>query len=298
MCGIAGIISKKSMNISDTLINMLTPIQHRGPDAAGIAIFQKSENVVLRVTMQSNDDIPKLREIVTSYGEVICENYIEAKESIPFMEYEINMPSEKIQDLHFAINSEENLAVHSLSKNFKVYKEGGHIDKLLSKHSIDKSECKHGIGHVRMATESAEDINAAHPFVSPFYPELAIVHNGQFTNYFNLRRFLESKGAKFKTMNDSEAASHYIAYQMMINGGNLKEALEIAAEELDGIFCIIAATSNEIGFVKDKLGIKPLLLVESDDYVMFGSEQIEFQALLDDVFAEEMDPGEVRVWNI
>ncbi len=110
----------------------------------------------------------------------------------------------------------------------------------------------HGIGHVRMATESAEDINAAHPFVSPFYPDLAIVHNGQFTNYFNMRRFLEAKGATFKTMNDSEAASHLIAYAMRENGGDLQAALNYALEVMDGIFCLSPQLQAN-RFCKDKL---------------------------------------------
>ena len=149
-----------------------------------------------------------------------------------------------------------------------------------------------------MATESAEDINAAHPFVSPFYPELAIVHNGQFTNYFNMRRFLESKGITFKTLNDSEAASHLIAYAMRENGGDLEAALQYAGDYMDGIYCIIAATPTQMGFVKDKLGIKPLLVAETDDYVLLGSEQIEFTAIDETIFADEMEPGEVRVWSI
>lgn len=298
MCGIAGIISKHPIDIASKLISMVSLIQHRGPDASGIAVFPKEKNVLVRVSYNNDEKLSLLREIIKNYGEVIKEKYIEAKNSIPFAEYEIDIPKELVSRLHQEINSINGLAVHSIGSDIKVYKEGGLVKNLISKHDITKEKCRHGIAHVRMATESAEDINAAHPFVSPFYPELAIVHNGQFTNYFNMRRFLESKGAKFKTMNDSEAASHLIAYAMKENGGDLEAALKYAAQEMDGIFCIIAATPTQIGFVKDKLGIKPLLLVESDDLIMFGSEQIEFTALLDDVFAEEMDPGEVRVWNI
>ena len=298
MCGIAGIISKHPIDIASKLISMVSLIQHRGPDASGIAVFPKEENILLRVSFNDGNKLPLLIDIIKKYGEIIKENLIEAKNSIPFAEYELDMPQEKIKELHEEINSMDGMAVHSIGNEIKIYKEGGLIENLINKHKIVKEECRHGIAHVRMATESAEDINAAHPFVSPFYPELAIVHNGQFTNYFNMRRFLESKGAKFKTMNDSEAASHLIAYAMRENEGDLEAALKYAAQEMDGIFCIIAATPTQIGFVKDKLGIKPLLLVESDDLIMFGSEQIEFTALLHDVFAEEMDPGEVRVWNI
>jgi Glutamine phosphoribosylpyrophosphate amidotransferase len=298
MCGIAGIISKQPIDISSNLLGMLGLIQHRGPDASGIAIFPKDEQVTLRISMNKEERIGEIRDLIGNYGKIKNERLISAGESIPMAEYLLEMDDDKLKPLHFAINGVEGLAVHSLGDGIKVYKEGGHLENLRDKHQIEMQNCRHGIGHVRMATESVEDINAAHPFVSPFYPELALVHNGQFTNYFKMRRFLESKGVKFKTMNDSEAASHLIAYAMSINGGNLEAALNDAADQLDGIYCIIAATESQIGFVKDKLGIKPLMLVESDDYIMLGSEQIEFSAVSEDLFAEEMEPGEVRVWNI
>ncbi len=298
MCGIAGIISKEPMDVSANLLGMLGLIQHRGPDASGIAIFPKDEKISLRISMDKEERVAEIREILGNYGKICNEKLIAAGESIPLAEYRLEMDNDQVQPLHFAINKAEGLAIHSLGDGIKVYKEGGCLQNLTGKHEIETKLCRHGIGHVRMATESVEDINAAHPFVSPFYPELAIVHNGQFTNYFKMRRFLESKGVKFKTMNDSEAASHLIAYAMSQNGGNLQESLIYAADQLDGIYCIIAATENQIGFVKDKLGIKPLLLVESDKYIMLGSEQIEFSAVDEDLFAEEMEPGEVRVWNI
>lgn len=298
MCGIAGVISKNKMDISSGLISMLNLIQHRGSDASGIAVYGCDNNITLRTTMKGKALSATLMEIIGKYAEVLGEQISDWSRNLIFSEIRLEIPEEDIPKLHEAINKVPGLTVHSIGKGMKVYKEGGLIGNLIKNNTIECGSATHGIGHVRMATESAEDINAAHPFVSPFYPNLSIVHNGQFTNYFNMRRFLEAKGATFKTMNDSEAASHLIAYAMRENVGDMKAALEYAFEVMDGVFCIIAATSTQMGFVKDKLGIKPMLLFETDNLVMFGSEQIEFTAIADDVFADEMDPGEVRVWNI
>ena len=298
MCGIAGIIAKNGLDVSEKLIEMLKLIQHRGPDASGIAIYGKDQTVTIRVAITKKDALKSLTEIVSAYASILPITTSENNVKVSFSEININIDEEDIPKLHRKINVVDGLYIHSIGKGIKVYKDGGLITNLLENHTISGNLITHGMGHVRMATESAEDINAAHPFVSDFYPELAIVHNGQFTNYFKLRRSLESKGALFKTYNDSEAASHLIAYKMMINGGDLEDALRSALEELDGIFCIIAATSKQVGFVKDKMGIKPLLLVEKDDIILFGSEQIEFTTIFPDVYAEEMEPGEVRVWNI
>lgn len=299
MCGIAGIISGTNRtNISADLLAMLRLIQHRGPDASGIALFGCDDGITLRTTLKGMSYAAPLKDVVGNYAVIRDEKLGDPDRNLIFSEMKLEIPAEDIPKLHAEINRIPGLTVHSLGNGVKVYKEGGLIDNLVKNNRINAGAATHGIGHVRMATESAEDINAAHPFVSPFYPDLAIVHNGQFTNYFNMRRFLEAKGATFKTMNDSEAASHLIAYAMRENGGDLQAALNYALEVMDGIFCVIASTSRQIGFVKDKLGIKPLLLFEADGMVMFGSEQIEFTAVAQDVFADEMDPGEVRVWSI
>ncbi len=298
MCGIAGIINKQGMDVSSRLVEMLSLIQHRGPDASGISVYGDSSEVCLRVSITGKEMETELDGIVNRYASIQSKQRFDSSKRAVYYEFIVTINEADIPDLHLAINSVDGLYVHSLGKGMKVFKDGGPIDNLTRYQEIGHNRTTHGLGHVRMATESAEDVNAAHPFVSPFYPELSIVHNGQFTNYFNLRRSLQTQGAIFKTMNDSEAASHLIANTMKENGGDLEASLHYAGQKLDGIFCIIAATKNQIGFVKDKLGIKPLLLVEKDGLTLLGSEQIEFTAVFPDVFAEEIEPGEVRVWNI
>lgn len=298
MCGIAGVINEKGMDVSTTLLEMLTLIQHRGMDASGIAVYGCDEGVTLRAAVNQKDQYQLLKEIVSRYALISSEQILKSTGPAVFAEFHLIIDSQAITELHSAINATEGFYVHSLGRGMVVYKDRGTVGNLVHYHHIDHKTATHGIGHVRMATESAEDVNAAHPFVSPFYPDLSIVHNGQFTNYYNLRRSLESKKARFRTLNDSEMASHLIAWAMMKNGGDLEEALNYALEELDGIYCIIAATSRQIGCVRDRTGIKPLLLFEQNGVTVFGSEQIEFTHLFPDVYAEELEPGEVRVWNI
>ena len=167
------------------------------------------------------------------------------------------------------------------------------------RHKIPDVEGSHGIGHVRLATESVENINFAHPFVSYIYPELALVHNGQFTNYFNMRRKMQGWGIRFKTNNDSEMAAHFIAYQMKEKGMDLEQALNLGLETFDGVFTLLVSTENQIGALRDRLGIKPMLFFEKRDAtVLFGSEQICLTPIVSDVYATEMDPGGVKVWSV
>jgi glutamine phosphoribosylpyrophosphate amidotransferase len=152
---------------------------------------------------------------------------------------------------------------------------------------------------VRLATESVENINFAHPFVSYIYPELALVHNGQFTNYFNMRRKMGNWGIRFKTNNDSEMAAHFIAYHIKEKGMDLEEALHHGLETFDGVFTLLVSTDSQIGALRDQLGIKPMLFFEKGDAtVLFGSEQICLTPIVSDVYATEMDPGGVQVWSV
>lgn len=298
MCGIAGIINKNGMDVSGTLIDMLELIQHRGMDASGIAVYGFQNDITLRVAISKKGCHDKLLDIISEYAEIVTEAPSDATKAVVYSEFFLKMNEANIPALHSAINAVDGLYVHSIGSGMEVYKENGPIKNLITKHKIKRATSTHGIGHVRMATESAEDVNAAHPFVSPFYSDLSIVHNGQFTNYNNIRRALTAKGAQFKTLNDSEAASHLIAYAMRKNGGDLEGALHYAQDQLDGIYCILASTGNQIGYVRDNFGFKPLLMFQYDGITMFGSEQIEFTKICPDVYADEVEPGEVKVWNI
>jgi len=205
----------------------------------------------------------------------------------------------QISNLHWDIDSDENLCVHSLGKQIKVYKDQGSAEDLLKSHEIKAGMCTHGIGHVRLATESVENINFAHPYVSYLYPELSLVHNGQFTNYFKMRRKLEALGIRFKTSNDTEMAAHFIAYQMKEKGQDLEGALHTALDTFDGLFTILVATGDQIGALRDWLAFKPVVFYEGEDgTVLFGSEQISLTPIISDVYATEMKPGGVRIWSV
>ncbi|MEW5725402.1 MAG: glutamine amidotransferase, partial [Thermodesulfobacteriota bacterium] len=175
----------------------------------------------------------------------------------------------------------------------------GSAEDLERRHQITAGACTHGLGHVRLATESVENINLAHPFTSYLLPDLALVHNGQFTNYFNTRRRMEAQGVRFKTTNDSEMAAHFLAWEIKENGRDLEGAMRQAQERLDGVFTIIASTDDQVGAFRDCLGWKPVLYYERDDgSILLGSEQIALTPIVADVYATELEPGGVKVWSV
>ena len=98
----------------------------------------------------------------------------------------------------------------------------------------------HAIGHVRMATESDVDISGAHPYWAYPFSDVAVVHNGQLTNYFQWKRRLERSGHRFQSECDSEIIAVYLA-EKMSEGASLEDAMRESLEELDGVFTYIAS---------------------------------------------------------
>ncbi len=300
MCGVAGFISKDpSSDIGNKFVDMLKELIHRGQDATGLAVYETRDDIQIRVAMAELELDKDLEKVIGKYGTVSGVRTYRGVGKFSFYEASIDMKPEQLEELNWEIDSDSRFCIHSLGEQIKVFKDQGSAQVLEDCHKIVISGATHGIGHVRLATESVEDINFAHPFSSYLYPELSIVHNGQFTNYFNLRRKMEYWGIRFKTNNDSEIAAHLVSYLMKEKNMNLEEALHNALDELDGLFSILVATPNQIGAFKDRLGIKPILFHEEDDgTVLFGSEQICLTPVVSDVFASEMEPGGIKVWSV
>ncbi len=299
MCGIAGLITPGSQTLGADLIQMLRRLVHRGRDATGVAIYEQRKEIQARVSLTDPALEKELRTIIGKYGSITTSRIYQGEGIFTFFEGSIDMDPGQVAKLHWDIDTQPQLCVHSLGGSLKVYKDQGSAEDLKRRHEIRVGACTHGIGHVRLATESVENINFAHPFVSYVYPELSLVHNGQFTNYFNMRRRLEKQGIRFKTANDTEMAAHFIAYEMKEKGRDLESALEVALDAFDGIFTILVATPQQVGALRDRLAFKPVVIYEGEGgTVLFGSEQIALTPIVSDVYAREMEPGGVKVWSI
>ena len=264
-----------------------------------MAIYENRDTIDVRVSMTAAEYRKDLEDIIKKYGPFSNTRIYQGQGIFTFYEASIDMDTASVSDLNWDIDTHPKLCVHSLGRQIKIYKDEGSAEDLQTCHKIPAVEGTHGIGHVRLATESVENINFAHPFISYIYPELALVHNGQFTNYFNMRRKLENLGVRFKTNNDSEMAVHFLAYHIKEKGMDLEAALHLGLETFDGVFTLLVSTSNQIGALRDRLGIKPMLFFEKGGAtVLFGSEQICLTPIVSDVYATEMDPGGVQVWSV
>ena len=190
-----------------------------------------------------------------------------------------------------------NCEVLSLGHSLEIVKDLGDAETVSKQYELDDFSGTHAIGHVRMATESDVDISGAHPYWAYPFPDVAVVHNGQLTNYFQWRRRLERSGHRFQSECDSEMIAVYLA-EKMSEGMELEEAMRKSLDELDGVFTYICVTGDALGVAKDEMAAKPLVLYESDDLVALASEEIAIRAIIDHEI-DTYDPyeGEVLVWK-
>ena len=131
----------------------------------------------------------------------------------------------------FAYAMEHAAKLFSLGESPEIVKDVGGAHEVDEPHHVQQFTGTHGLGHVRLATESEVKPEAAHPFWATGFADIAIVHNGQITNYWKMRRSLESKGFEFRTENDSELIAVFLA-QQLADGTPVEEVLANSIEEI------------------------------------------------------------------
>ena len=127
---------------------------------------------------------------------------------------------------------------------------------------------------------------------------MAIVHNGQITNYWKMRRRLERRGFEFSTDNDSELIAVYLADKLS-QGVALRGALETSIGDLDGTFSFLVSTKDEIGYAKDRLAAKPMVMYETDELIAIASEEVSLNRLFPGqaLDTSEPPPGTYDTWS-
>ena len=196
------------------------------------------------------------------------------------------------------VESVPHVEVLSLGHALEIVKDLGDAKTVGDAYQLDDYFGSHGIGHVRMATESDVDISNAHPYWAYPFSDVAVVHNGQLTNYHQWRRRLERIGHRFASDCDSEIIAVYLAERMAER--RLARGLRCARASRTSTACSPTSASSEdaLGVAKDELAAKPLVLYEGDDMVALASEEMAIRAVIDHEI-ETYDPYEsaVMVWT-
>jgi len=311
MCGIAGIIHKqagKGANIGEQMTSMLQALKHRGPDSTGYAMYgEDNGNQIMRFKVAEAADLEgsydihaeiegRLALIDSRLAELGVKVVKKESPTEYAHRYEIEFSGDMKKVADF-IEDIEGVEILSIGNSLELIKDLGDAAVVSGQYGLDSFNGTHGIGHTRMATESDVDIRSAHPYWAYPFSDVAVVHNGQLTNYWTNRRALERKGHRFSSNCDSELIAVYIADRMN-QGDDLETAMKNSVEYLDGVFTYLVATQDELGMAKDVMAAKPMVVYEGDDMIALASEEVAIRKLFDH-HIETFDPyhGEVRVWQ-
>lgn len=297
MCGIVGLFLKDKAlepELGRMLSDMLITMTDRGPDSAGIAIYGAAAPGRAKITVQSPDpksDFAGLADRLAAAAGVtprITERDTHAV---------LDVPAGAVEAVRAALAAvAPAVRVMGAGESVEIFKEVGLPRDVVERFGIRAMAGTHGIGHTRMATESAVTTLGAHPFSTG--PDQCLVHNGSLSNHNNLRRELKRAGVAFETENDSEVAAAYLTAAMR-RGRDLGSALEGALGDLDGFFTFVVGTRSGFGVLRDPIACKPAVMAETDRYVAFGSEYRALVSLpgIEAARVWEPEPATVYFWD-
>ena len=294
MCGIVGIYFKKKKlhnQLGKYLSRMLDNMSSRGPDSAGFAIYNNDTKKFYKYSLCINDKInlnnfefdikKKFKDVsVKSISDhLVVQTLSNPKIVIPYIKKNYN-----------------NILIVGYGKYIEIFKQVGNPRDVVKKFNLKNFSGSHGIGHTRMATESAITIDGSHPYSTG--EDECLVHNGSLSNHNNLRRQLIQQGKKFDSNNDTEVAAGYISNNLSKNK-TLEKTLKNCLTNLDGFYTFILGTNNGFAILRDEIGCKPTVIAENNDYVAVASE---FQAMahlpnVNKAKIYEPEPGVIYTWG-
>jgi len=317
MCGIVGLHLKNpdlQPRLGELLTQMLEAMTTRGPDSAGIAVYADRDPAPagheadpgpdqpvppdqpgqeLRYSLRSDETIDwdlLAKRIAAETGRDLRVEPL-GSDSAVFVS-----SAAETSFLAAVRRAAPQVTVPGFGRSMVVVKDVGAPAAICARYGIPGWGGYQGIGHTRMATESAVTTAHSHPFAPA--ADLALVHNGSFSNYATVRGRLARQGIRCDTDNDSEVAARLVAARMA-EGADLADGLRTVLKEMDGFFTLLVTTRTQFAVIRDSFACKPAVIAETPDYVAMASEYHALAGLPGITGARVFEPmpEEIHVWS-
>jgi glutamate synthase domain-containing protein 1 len=293
VCGVIGLLIRDpelESQLGTLLVPMVAALDERGPDSAGIAVYSDSSPTAVQLSIGSDEpvDWAEVRDGLRAGG---------AGASVFGPGLLVDVPGPEVGAVRTLLATRwPEVRVLGAGRSLRVLKDTGRPSDICSRYGVAGWPGYMAVAHTRMATESAVTMLHSHPFVPDV--DLAVVHNGSFSNHASVRRRLEAEGAVFDSDNDSEVAARLIA-RGLTRGDSLDGATRRVMEEMDGFFTMVIATASEMSVVRDAFACKPAVVAETDSYVAVASEYRALAELprIAEARIFEPRPEEVYTWS-
>ena len=243
------------------LVELMDAQVHRGADSTGFALYgpPREQGFIVRAVGMDraalDRDLDDFLRILRAHGSDFLEDPTWDRADTPHVS--VRMVVGDIRDLDRWSRDADAIAgrveVQSVGRSLEVIKDIGAAAEVADKHGVPDFSGTHGLGHARLATESSASPTASHPFWARPFPDVAIVHNGQITDYYLWRNRLERRGYRFMTENDSELIAVWISDRMR-RGTTKPDALGQSIREIDGVFTYLIADERSNGVRQGPVG--------------------------------------------
>ncbi|MBM3487881.1 MAG: glutamine amidotransferase [Alphaproteobacteria bacterium] len=297
MCGIVGLFLKDRRLepvLGAHLATMLATMCDRGPDSAGFAVYGDAASGAIKLTLRAPDGDTDFAALAARLGKTAGVSIAARRHDSHAI---LTLPADAEGRVRAALaETAPEITVVGSGRRMEIYKEVGRPDAVAARFGLASMTGSHGIGHTRMATESAVTTDGAHPYTTG--RDQCLVHNGSLSNHNALRRELIREGLTFETENDTEVAAGYLSAKLRA-GLSLGAALEHSLADLDGFYTFVVGTENGFGVLRDPIACKPAIMAETDAYVAFGSEYRVLVDLpgIDKARVWEPEPATVYFWD-
>jgi len=186
--------------------------------------------------------------------------------------------------------------IAGFGEHLAVLKGVGHPRDLAEAYGLPKAQGWQGVGHTRMATESAVVAGGCHPYTVG--PDQCLVHNGAFHNFASVRRHLREKGITFYSQNDTEVGAWFVA-DRLAEGYDIETALKELLDTFDGGYTLLVSNTESFAVVRDAIALKPAVIAEHPDWVAVASEYRALVQLpgIDDALIYEPEPERIYAWT-
>ena len=264
MCGIVGLHLRNPdlrPQLGELVTGMLCEMGDRGSDSAGVAVYgdptwsPPGHGCVSLLEVDASPD-----EVAAALG--VSVTALDAT-------YLLTAQASSEDILAAARTAYPDALVAGFGADLAVLKGVGHPRVLTERWGLARAQGWQGVGHTRMATESAVTPAGAHPYAVG--PEQCMVHNGSFANHATIRRELRAAGVSFDSENDTEVGARFIAGQLA-SGRDIEAALKELCAVFDGFYTLLVSNRDSFAVVRDAIACKPAVIAETDDWVAMGSE--------------------------
>ncbi|HEX2327449.1 MAG TPA: amidophosphoribosyltransferase [Candidatus Angelobacter sp.] len=189
--------------------------------------------------------------------------------------------------------------VSSDGARLHLHKSMGLVADIFTEDALSRLPGHLAIGHTRYSTSGDSAVLNAQPImVDCNKGMIALAHNGNLVNAWDIRHKLEAQGSIFQTTSDTEVIVHLIAQS---KEQSLTEAVCDALRRIEGAFSLVMMTRDRVFAMRDPRGFRPLSMGRihngggsERDTIVFASETCAFD-LIGAVYERDVKPGEMVV---